>query len=121
MTRYLCHWSNAITFREGFQTGDPSRRTPEPGQVARHTFLQVDKATSGQGSRRIGRCSIRVSRVRDLVEMAENLVMCHFPVAMPAFDCYNVEGLRTTAGACQPPMRVVGLVRRLVRNFREQR
>jgi hypothetical protein len=29
---------------------------------------------------------------------------------MPAFDYYNVGELRTTAGACQPPMRIVGLV-----------
>jgi hypothetical protein len=26
--------------------------------------------------------------------MAENLVMCHFLVAMPAFEYYNVKGLR---------------------------
>jgi hypothetical protein len=26
--------------------------------------------------------------------MAENLIMCHFPVAMPAFKYYNVKGLR---------------------------
>ena len=79
----------------------------EPGQV-----VCANEAISGQGSRGLGRCSVRASRVRDLVEMAENLVMCHFPVAMPAFDYRNVEGLRTTAGPCQ---------RCLAGNFREQR